>query len=107
MEIRLRERFRRFANGLYSSNKVSFIEQSIANVALCNPFSVFSNANVAFSPNAISNVKYNMYNNWFSNIDESFKENDIFKELIDVRNGVKWVHAKYDVYCTQIMCSLM
>ena len=41
------------------------IVQIIANVALCNPFSVFSNncdtlnANVAFSPNAISNVKYN------------------------------------------------
>ena len=38
--------------------------QSIANVALCNPFSVFSNnydtlnADVAFSPNVISNVKY-------------------------------------------------
>ena len=38
--------------------------QSIANVALCNPFSVFSNncdtlnATVAFNPNAISNVNY-------------------------------------------------
>ena len=64
MEIRLRERFHIWANGLYRSNNVSLIVQSIANVSLCNPFSVFSNncdalnADVAFSPNVISNVKY-------------------------------------------------
>ena len=29
--------------GCYRSNNVSLIVQSIANVALCNPFSVFSN----------------------------------------------------------------
>ena len=62
MEIRLRERFHRFANGLYRSNNVSLIVQSIANVALCNLFSVFSincdtlNADVAFRPNVISNL---------------------------------------------------
>ena len=62
MEIRLRKRFHRFANGLYKSNNVSLIVQSIANVALCNPFSVFSfncdtlNADVAFRPNVISNL---------------------------------------------------
>ena len=43
MEIRMRECFHRFANGLFRSNNVSIIVQSIANVALCNPFSVFSN----------------------------------------------------------------
>ena len=41
MEIRMRERFHRFANGLFRSNNVSIIVQSIANVALCNPFSIF------------------------------------------------------------------
>ena len=57
MEIRLRERFHRFANGLYRLNNVSLIMQSIANVAICNTFSVFSNNcdilndDVAFSPN--------------------------------------------------------
>ena len=63
---------------VYNSNNVSVIVQSIANVALCNPFSVFSNncdtlnATVAFNPNAISNVNYIciLYNDWFSNIDE-------------------------------------
>ena len=73
--------------------------QSITNVALCNPFSVFSNncdtlnADVAFSPNVISNVKYIMYNDWLSNIDESVKANvNLIKELIDVRNEVQWLH---------------
>ena len=37
--------------------------------------------------NAISNVKY-MYNDWFSKINESVNVN-LFKELIDVRNGVE------------------
>ena len=59
-------------NGLFRSNNVSIIVQSIANVALCNHFSVFSNncftlnADVAFSPNVISNVKC-MYDNWLNN----------------------------------------
>ena len=34
MEIRSRERFHRFANGLYRLNNVSLIVQCIANVAL-------------------------------------------------------------------------
>ena len=80
MEIRMRERFHRFANGLFRSNNVSIIVQSIANVALCNPFSFFCNncvtlnADVAFSPNVISNVKC-MYDNWLNNIDEAVKAN--------------------------------
>ena len=97
MEIRMRERFHRFANGLFRSNNVSIIVQSIANVALCNPFSVFSNncvtlnADVAFSPNVISNVKC-MYDNWLNNINEAVKANaNLIKELIDVRNGEKCV----------------
>ena len=97
MEIRMRERFHRFANGLFRSNNVSIIVQSIANVALGNPFSVFSNncvslnADVAFSPNVISNVKC-MYDNWLNNIDEAVKANaNLIKELIDVRNGDKCV----------------
>ena len=83
--------------------------QSIANVTLYNPFSVFSNncdtlnADVAFSPNVISNVKY-MYNDWLSNIDESVKANvNLLNEFIEVRNGVEWVH----VYYTSIMCCPM
>ena len=43
VEIRLRERSHRFANGLYRSNNVLLIVQIIANVALCNPFYVFCN----------------------------------------------------------------
>ena len=37
---------------------------------------------------------YRMLNNdWLSNIDESVKANvNLIKELIDVRNEVKWVH---------------
>ena len=60
-------------------NNVLLIVQRIVNVALYNPFSVFSNncdtlnANVGFSPNAISNVKY--YVLWFNNVDESVKAN--------------------------------
>ena len=39
-----------------------------------------------------------MYNDWLSNIAESVKANVNFKELVDVRNGVKW----YDMQ--NIMC---
>ena len=43
-----------------------------------------------------------MYNDWLSNIDESVKTIvNLIKELIDVRNGVKWVHI-LDVQ--NIMC---
>ena len=36
-----------------------------------------------------------MYNDWLSNIDESVKANvNLIKELIDMRNGVKWVHIR-------------
>ena len=54
LEIRLRERFHRFANGLYRLNyNLSLIVQSIANVALCNNCDTL-NPDVAFSPNVIS-----------------------------------------------------
>ena len=43
-----------------------------------------------------------MYNDWLSNIDESVKPNvNLIKELIDARNGVKWVHI-FDMQ--NIMC---
>ena len=55
-----------------------------------------------------------IYNDRLSNIDESVKANvNLIKELIDVRNGIKWVHIIFDmqniitVCYTIIMCSLM
>ena len=89
MEIRLRERFHRFANGLYRSNNDCIINCNPFN---CNPFSNHCdtlNADAAFSPNVISNVNY-MCTDWISNIDESVKQNvNLIKELIDARNEVK------------------
>ena len=43
-----------------------------------------------------------MYNDWLSNIDESVIANvNLIKELIDVKNEVKWVHI-FDMQ--NIMC---
>ena len=46
-----------------------------------------------------------MYNDCLSNNDESVKANvNLIKELIDVKNGVKWVHT-FDMQ--NIMCISM
>ena len=44
-----------------------------------------------------------MYNDWLSNMDESVKANvNLIKELIDVRNEVKWEHI-FDMQNNMIM----